>query len=47
MLEEEDLPFPTFSCLLVPQPANNPSPKQRMQLKTSLPKMQLRVFFFF
>jgi hypothetical protein len=34
-MEEEDL---TFSTLSDPQPANNPSPKRRMQLKTSLLK---------
>jgi hypothetical protein len=30
----------------VPQPANNPNPKQLIQPKTSLPKMQLRLFFY-
>jgi hypothetical protein len=33
--------------LLPTQPATNPSPKNQKQPKTSLPKMQLRVFFFF
>jgi hypothetical protein len=44
-MEEEDSTFPAvsrrnkdFLRLLPTQPANNPSPKRRIQLKTSLPK---------
>jgi len=46
MLEEEKLPFLTHFNQFRPAPATNPNPKRRIQLKTSLLKILLRVFFF-
>jgi hypothetical protein len=37
-MEEEDPTFPEYFRHLPTQPATNPSPKQRTQLKMSLPK---------
>jgi hypothetical protein len=53
-MEEEDWDFfrlfpiiPDLLQLLPPQPATNPSPKSQKQPKTSLPKMQFQLFFFY